>query len=501
MFSAGLQVLSHFSFDNQKKTYLDSVYKNQKDKVDNARLTLSEMARFSYESMIFNNHIVHLLAKASQGGVEQQDQAREQLHKALLKDFKWLKTHQVRQLHFHLPGNISFLRFHRPNKYGDSLVKVRHSINLVNQTKKPVFGFEEGRIFNGFRHVYPLFFHKKFVGTVEISYGISGINQVLAHKGESSDIFILSNAIIDQKLFSDEKSNYTASPFGKEWLIDKTAIEESLNMSLLPQDIISTINAKVKKTFTDTIAKRASCQGCSKAIKINQKFYTISFLPIFNTKDEKAGYILSYADDTFLPIIHANQKLFNGLIILLNATLSIMLYVFLNMRLKALKNIQYSAVHDELTGVFNRKELTDDLPGLLSLAQQTEQPLGIIFFDIDHFKNFNDTHGHMMGDEVLVSISHLVESNLRQQDLFVRWGGEEFIIVIPNTNLEMLKIIAEKLRKSIEEHKFTHLNLSASSSFGITLSTSNDSPESLIDRADKNLYLAKERGRNNVVAI
>ena len=493
-------IVSDAYLTNQKNTYLESVYKTQQDKMDIARFNLSEMARFSYESIILNNDIVSLLKQASQGDSAQQEIARNKLYKALLKDYKWLKSHNVRQLHFQLPEGISFLRFHRPTKFGDSLKGVRYGIDLVNQTQKPVFGFEEGRIFNGFRHIFPLFFHNEFVGSVEVSYGLDAISRVLNHKGKSSEVFILSSNIVKQKLFKEELSNYADFPFGDAWLLDKEAAETSIKMNKIPRKTIDQINLKVKDLFIQDISQDKTRSGYTQAVKLNDEIYTISFLPIYNTQNQKAGYILSYEQDTFLPNIYTNETRFQVIILLLIITLSVLVYIFLKIRLNTLRKIQRSAIQDDLTGIYNRKGYSKTMPNLLEHAQKYNEPLGMIFFDVDHFKKFNDNYGHSVGDEVLVTISHLVTTNLREPDFFSRWGGEEFIVVIPNTDLERLTLIAEKLRIAIQNHKFTQLNLHVTSSFGITMNTAEDDEKTLLNRADQLLYKAKEKGRNIVVS-
>ena len=498
VFSSLALILSYLNFDDQRKTYLDSVQKVQSDKIDRARLTLSELSLFSYESIIFNNDIIEIIAQANTSDLAVQSKARNSLYKKLYKDYQWLKSHNVRQLHFHLPNSISFLRFHRPNKFGDSLAGIRHSIDLVNKTLQPVTGFEEGRIFNGFRHVYPLFYKGQFVGSVEISYGIDGIGKVLALNKNSNDIFILSKPHITSKLFESERSNYSESEFSPDWVVDSTAIESGQKFGALPIETISQINQKIKTAFVEKISKRTSCSGCTLDVFIGRDGYTVSFIPIYNVSEEKVGFIISYAKDDFIPIMQSNALKFKLISLAIIVLLSIGLYVFLNVRLKALRAIEYEAVHDDLTGLYNRKELSDDLPILLKQAHKKGQSLGVIFFDIDHFKNFNDNYGHDLGDEVLISFSNLVQKNIRETDLFVRWGGEEFLLISPDSDSKSIQAMAEKIKVSIENHKFTHLNLTVTSSFGVTLSLTTDDEVSLINRTDKLLYKAKTNGRNRV---
>ena len=132
-------------------------------------------------------------------------------------------------------------------------------------------------------------------------------------------------------------------------------------------------------------------------------------------------------------------------------------------------------------------------------AKRYNTPLSIIYFDIDHFKQINDTYGHKKGDFILKEVSKIILQNIRKTDIFGRWGGEEFIIILPFTDLENALILAEKLRKKIEEHDFDGINITIS--FGVTELKIDDNADTLINRADEALYKAKNKGRNRVCYI
>lgn len=120
--------------------------------------------------------------------------------------------------------------------------------------------------------------------------------------------------------------------------------------------------------------------------------------------------------------------------------------------------------------------------------------------DIDHFKRVNDTHGHDIGDEVLISISKLISNSLRSKDAFIRFGGEEFFIFTSDCNLKITINIAEKFRLKIQNTKHGSLNLNITSSFGVVEYIENETMESLIKRCDLLLYKAKANGRNIVIS-
>jgi len=120
-----------------------------------------------------------------------------------------------------------------------------------------------------------------------------------------------------------------------------------------------------------------------------------------------------------------------------------------------------------------------------------------MIFDIDFFKKINDTHGHGVGDEVLRSLVHVVFQNIRQEDLLARWGGEEFMILMPQTALKSAFDLAERLRKNIEKYEFSKVG-KVTVSLGLAEFSSEDDIESFIKWADDALYIAKGNGRNRV---
>ena len=170
-------------------------------------------------------------------------------------------------------------------------------------------------------------------------------------------------------------------------------------------------------------------------------------------------------------------------------------------KLKEKSNLlEYQASHDKLTGLFNRNRFDELYSKEIKRAKRYENNLSIILFDIDDFKNVNDNYGHQIGDEVLIEISKILLNNVREPDICVRWGGEEFLILLPQTNLEGAKAVAEKIRVTIIEKPLTEKNLPISASFGVCQMDENDDDFSLISKSDKLLYLAKKSGKNIVIA-
>lgn len=155
---------------------------------------------------------------------------------------------------------------------------------------------------------------------------------------------------------------------------------------------------------------------------------------------------------------------------------------------------------DPLTKTNNRAAFTDSLLREINVSRRNSRDLSLVFFDIDHFKQVNDTYGHECGDMVLASAANCIKEALRGSDIVFRYGGEEFVILLNDTDLAGAKIISERIRSKIENHTIAYgMNtLKITASLGISSLRENDSPESLTKRADEAMYLAKENGRNQV---
>jgi len=169
--------------------------------------------------------------------------------------------------------------------------------------------------------------------------------------------------------------------------------------------------------------------------------------------------------------------------------------------LKILKDkLERLSITDGLTGLFNHRHFHEVLIDELSRAKRSGAKLSLLLFDIDHFKKFNDTYGHKVGDRVLQTIGKVIESSKRQHDISARYGGEEFAVILPDTDTEGAQSIAERIRKNVED---TTINLSGqilhiTISIGVAVWDHKLDEHLFIELADKALYKSKEGGRNRV---
>jgi diguanylate cyclase (GGDEF)-like protein len=161
------------------------------------------------------------------------------------------------------------------------------------------------------------------------------------------------------------------------------------------------------------------------------------------------------------------------------------------------KEIYLLATTDSLTGIANRREFTAILMREMAQTKRYGMSMALVMYDIDFFKRVNDTFGHDVGDHVLQTVTALVKENIRASDIVARWGGEEFMVLMPQTDIQDAGNTAEKLRLAIADHQFVQVN-KLTVSFGVAAFEPQDDLHSLLKRVDDALYQAKKRGRNCV---
>ena len=162
------------------------------------------------------------------------------------------------------------------------------------------------------------------------------------------------------------------------------------------------------------------------------------------------------------------------------------------------KKLEYISTHDTLTNLYNRAYFNDTIETKIKTAKRYGNEFSLILLDIDHFKKVNDTYGHNIGDEVLIQIAKILKNNIREDDMIARWGGEEFVILLSQTNLDGTYKLAEKLRVIIENSSIIN-EQKITASFGIGNYNKKQTKTEFFEKVDNSLYKAKNNGRNCVV--
>jgi diguanylate cyclase (GGDEF)-like protein len=207
--------------------------------------------------------------------------------------------------------------------------------------------------------------------------------------------------------------------------------------------------------------------------------------------------LLAIDEDSFWRLVNASHAFSVNLITLLaqrmranNQQLSV--------SVERSRSLEREANTDALTGLLNRRWLEAGLPRFVARHTHARKPLSVLMLDIDHFKGFNDRHGHATGDAVLVLVAQTTLKCLRPTDLAVRHGGEEMLVILPEPPLEGARVAAERVRAAVYSSKLPGLEANVSVSIGAAALGEGEAGGDLIKRADARLYLAKERGRNRV---
>jgi two-component system cell cycle response regulator len=166
------------------------------------------------------------------------------------------------------------------------------------------------------------------------------------------------------------------------------------------------------------------------------------------------------------------------------------------------QNLEQAALTDSLTGMQNRRYFDDALREYLEEFRRIDRPIGLMILDLDHFKMVNDTYGHDTGDDVLRAVAKCLKEMTRYHDIVARLGGEEFAIVAPNMDIDMLARLAERIRKAISILPITsgNVRLKVTTSVGLAIWDRKETMEQFYKRADAQLYEAKRKGRNMVCA-
>lgn len=312
--------------------------------------------------------------------------------------------------------------------------------------------------------------------------------------------------------------DYMLKPFSKEELkvriynhIKIHLLQKNLNdNNLIMQKNLDTIDkyvitlstdtnsiiTKVSQLFCDTcgytqeelIGKRASIlKSTAMNETIFKKLYqTINSGMVYRgeLQNMKKNKELYWLDITILPEFDEQQN--------------IVAYTSVATDITTKKLIESISEHDPLTKLYNRLKLDYSLEAEITRAKRYNTPFSLILVDIDYFKNVNDTHGHQVGDTILVEIANLLRTSTRESDIAGRWGGEEFMIICPHTDQAGAFELANNIRKNIEAFEFNIIK-NKTASFGVATYIENDTANSLIKKVDDALYEAKKSGRNKVV--
>lgn len=196
-------------YHEQKTRILNNYSAIMQSKVEASLGVFKKFSHYVYQQISQDTQVMTLFKQAVESPGPVRDASRQKIYQLLKPNYDLLKGHNFRQLHFHFANGDSFLRVHKPEKYGDNLFSVRESVRLANTQQQIIEGFEEGKVFNGYRFVYPLTFEQQPLGSVEASLSMGSILELLFELYPHDDFyFVINKSTVDAKLFEDMKGNY-----------------------------------------------------------------------------------------------------------------------------------------------------------------------------------------------------------------------------------------------------------------------------------------------------
>lgn len=483
----------HENFIMKENTFLETELQRFEGEVNSTLVTYEEFANYIFDEINQDDEIPFIISQANTVSEIEKEVLREKLHQKVADKYPIMQKYKFRQFHFHLPTTESFLRVHIPEKYGDLLIDSRESVRLVNQTQMKISGFEEGKIFNGFRNVYPIEYENQHVGSVEISMSSASIIEILSELHAKRDYyFVIDKDVVEENLFEDQLENYRASNILLDYYVDIEADEVTAINNLLIKNTEKLFFESMEEKYKERFEAKESFTIVH---RFKDKDYIVNFLGIKNFKNSPTAYLISIS-----PYVGGYGKFMQDMYweIILVTFLAFFIIAFGLVLAFYQNNLKDSAELDYLTNIYNRKKFYEITKQEIKTAKRYGQEMAVIFMDIDHFKKLNDTYGHAWGDKVLQELANQVLIKIRTVDVFARWGGEEFVLLLPNTGKKGAIIVAEKIRKLIDDSESEVLK-DVTISVGVSvLDTKTYDIDTAISCADAAMYVAKQKGRNQV---
>ena len=307
-------------------------------------------------------------------------------------------------------------------------------------------------------------------------------------------VVAMDDELVKQLKPTDSLQTAATDPLAPQRLLDLTNL---LQTSLHMPDLIALFAHELKQDLNQRGVRYVN-SGQESSDENNRDEFDIL---IGTEAPHRCAYQLEILDHPLGELVIMGDEPFTlAQIELLERLLSVLLYPLRNALLYA-RAIR-CALRDPLTGVNNREAMHTYLTREIASARRHQTPLGLVLLDVDHFKQINDTYGHLVGDTVLTEIAQTIKECSRDSDIVFRYGGEEFVMVLANTGVSGAKRVAERVRKAVEKHVIDSANgqISATISAGVTTIRDKDTANDILARADRLMYQAKDLGRNRVVA-
>ncbi|MEA3330832.1 MAG: cache domain-containing protein [Campylobacterota bacterium] len=274
-----LSVLAVLYFEYKKDNFVVEHLHSRTEQLnllyDSLYSEYKKVSNMIYDTQINRDDVIAIFKQTKRADDKEKSLLREELYNHLKEKYLLYKKYGVKQLHFHLSDNSSFLRFHRPKMFGDDLSRFRPTIAYVNRYKKAIDGYEEGKIFSGYRFVYPLFDETiGYIGSVEVSFGMLSMTKEIIEHFNIPANFLIAKSVVDAKVVNGEKSNYVSSSFSDYYFEKDILANFKKEFSMQERKLISEAS---KATFYANIGK-----GDTFSIFDEKSSNIITFIPVQN---------------------------------------------------------------------------------------------------------------------------------------------------------------------------------------------------------------------------
>lgn len=400
-------------------------------------------AQLIFSEIVNQPEVMRLYSRAYGADEAEQALIRTELYSMLVEDYNRLESMNLRQLHFYLPNNHSFLRFHEPSRYGDDMTGVLYTVEQTNATRTATFGFEEGRIYNGFRYVFPLLYGGRHIGSAEVSVSFNAIQQDFTSLMNGATNLMVRSDIVRRSLFADQLDRYIASDLTENYFYDRAVVENYRSKDLTWEQI-EAINAALRAQ-PDFETRLTLGDAFSQMVTVDGVDYTTSFMPVINARGEHAAYVVYYRLDEFITASQASH-VYSQLAVGLVGVSAIVFFwyidrstAFINrqrLQLATQNSVLEStniALEDARTQAVTANQLKSQF--LANMSHELRTPLNAIL----NFSQF-------------VSSGMLGEVNHEQVDVLEKVNSNgKYLLSLINDLLDISKIEAGQLKLFVED--------------------------------------------------
>jgi len=432
--------------------------------------------------------------------------------------YKNLYPNLLTEIHFFKKPAISFVNFSNLSKYNFSVAKARQDIVWINSSFSPSNHFYICRLYPGLRATYPIIKNDRLLGSVSFGIDIKYFKNYFDKIGANTSIYI-SDKKLKNFLLPKRYSHFKKLGIYKDFRVegDVYKVDLSKKFQIIGDNLYTII--EIKDFFhqemgflviKDNIKKyiHTVTNASVEALCLNIIDYLIMLgiiILIFNwlfTKMDEINIILENIEHKNFNKIPEKVEEKDELDSYKNSLIEVSQEIqsYISLLSDEVEKFSKKAYIDGLTKAFNRMFLEENQKEIVLKSIIKKSPLSVIMLDIDDFKKVNDTYGHDIGDLVLIELVHTIQKLLRKNDYLIRYGGEEFVIILQDTEIDSAVKVAEKIREEIEKIEITtpKNNFHFTISLGISHLINEEKLCNIIKRADEKLYKAKRNGKNRV---